>query len=221
MDISDGERGKSDGVGDFPARFKKCHGLIGSKGLAPSRTPPHSGLLSANRSGVRVPACETEMIFKHLYSLFALWRFDLAKRKSVKSIALLQKENTMAENTPVRVTSEKELGKALKDGADTIEIEGDLSKKVVRIKATGKVAWAVAIGAIAVAVAGILTAALGGGAPSAASAFAAPAAIAVLGAPVTLSAILIAVAAGGVGVLNSLRKYKIVSKDGEKLVIKK
>ncbi len=127
----------------------------------------------------------------------------------------------MAKDTPVRVTSEKELGKALKDGADTIEIEGDLSKKVVRIKATGKVAWAVAIGAIAVAVAGILTAALGGGAPAAASAFAAPAAIAVLGAPVTLSAILIAVAAGGVGVLNSLRRYKIVSKDGSKLVIKK
>lgn len=127
----------------------------------------------------------------------------------------------MTENTVVRVKSEKELGEALKDGADTIEIEGGLGAKVVRIKATGKVAWRVAIGAIGVAVAAILASLPLGGTPVVVSAFAAPAAVAVLGIPVTISAILIAVAAGSVAALNSLRKYKIVENDGGKLVIKK
>lgn len=124
-------------------------------------------------------------------------------------------------NMDARVTSAKELGEALKAGADTIEIEGDLSKRVLRIKATGKVAWGIAIGAIVVAVVAILAAPAGGGVPALASAFTAPAAAAVLGVPTTVAAISIAVAAGGVAALNSLRKYKIVSKNGDKLVIKK
>ena len=33
------------------------------------------------------------------------------------------------------MTTEKELGKALKEGQDTIEIEMDLCKKVIKIKA--------------------------------------------------------------------------------------
>lgn len=119
------------------------------------------------------------------------------------------------------VKSEKELGAALKSGADMIEIEGDLSRKVLRIKATGKVAWCVAIGAIGVAVTAILLALPVGGAPIVVSAVAAPAAVAVWGVPVTVSAILIAVSAGGVAALNSLRKYKIVEKGGNRLVIKK
>lgn len=40
----------------------------------------------------------------------------------------------------MKVNNEKELGKALHDEEDSIEIEGDLSNKVIRIKATGKVA---------------------------------------------------------------------------------
>jgi hypothetical protein len=34
----------------------------------------------------------------------------------------------------------------------TIEIEGDLAKKIIRLKATGNVAWAIAIAAIGMAV---------------------------------------------------------------------
>lgn len=36
------------------------------------------------------------------------------------------------------MTTEKELGKALKEGQDTIEIEMDLCKKVIKIKVMGK-----------------------------------------------------------------------------------
>ena len=114
------------------------------------------------------------------------------------------------------IRTEKELGEALKKEQDTIEIEGDLQKKVLKIKATGKVAWAIAIGAIGIAV--VVTLGTGGaGAP--ASGIVGLGAVSVLGLPAALSAVSIAVAAGGVGALNSLRKYKVVSNSGGKLVL--
>lgn len=112
------------------------------------------------------------------------------------------------------ITTEKELGDALKNNQDTIEIEGDLTTKVIRIKATGTVAWAVAIGAIGIAVA----IALGtGGAAAPVSGFVGIGAVSILGVSAATSAVAIAIAAGGIGALNSLRKYKVVSSQGNKL----
>ncbi|WP_323930436.1 hypothetical protein [Aeromonas veronii] len=122
------------------------------------------------------------------------------------------------------INNEKDLGKALNEDQDTIEIEGSLRDKVIKIKATGKVAWVIAIGAIGVAVVAILypvpepatqasskgIAALTGGA-----------AIGILGAGTAMSAIAISVASGGVAALNKLRSYKIISNSGDKLVLKK
>lgn len=114
----------------------------------------------------------------------------------------------------VTVDNEQKLADAIKNGEDTIEIEGDLKEKVVRIKATGKVAWAVAIGAIGIAVCLILLAPPTGGTTAGFVGIAAPAAVAILGGPATLSCIAIAIAAGGVGVLNKLRSYKLVEENG-------
>ena len=114
------------------------------------------------------------------------------------------------------ITTEKELGEALKNGQDTIEIEGDLSNKVFRIKSTGKVAWVVAIGAIGISVALIVST---GGLGAPASAALSLGAVSVLGVPAATAAVFIAVAAGGVGALNSLRKYTIVSNSGKRLVL--
>ena len=119
------------------------------------------------------------------------------------------------------ITTEKELGQALKSKQDTIEIEGDLRRKIIRIKATGAIAWCVAIGAIAVAVVAILAAPATGGASAAPGVIAAPAAIGILGGATTASAISIAVAAGGIGALNTLRSYKIVENSGNRLVLKR
>lgn len=123
------------------------------------------------------------------------------------------------------VRTEKELGDALKRGDDTIEIEGNLAKKTIKIRATGSVAWAIAIGAIGIAIYASITT-LGTGGVTAPvtitmSAFAAPAAVGVLGTTVTYSAIAIAVAAGGVGALTSLRNYKEISRTDNRLVLKK
>lgn len=122
------------------------------------------------------------------------------------------------------INNEKDLAKALKDDQDTIEIEGDLCKKVFKIKATGNVAWVIAFGGIAIAVIAFLypvpepvtqagTKGLGvlsGGV-----------AVSILGAGTAITAISIAVAAGGVSVLNKLRGYKIVSNSGDKIVLQK
>lgn len=114
------------------------------------------------------------------------------------------------------IQTEKELGEALKNGKDTIEIEGDLKNKVLRIKATGKVAWAIALAAICIAVAVTLGT---GGAGAPASGVIGAGAVSVLGFSAATSAVAIAVAAGGVGALNSLRRYKITSQSGSKLVL--
>lgn len=122
------------------------------------------------------------------------------------------------------IQTEKELGEALKKEQDTIEIEGDLSKKVLRIKATGTVAWAVAVGAIGVAVVGLMYPVPEPTTQAATKAFALTAAggsVAILGVGATVAAISIAVAAGGVGALNTLRTYKIADKSNGKLVLKR
>ncbi|MEZ5534096.1 MAG: hypothetical protein R3F02_00590 [Thiolinea sp.] len=122
------------------------------------------------------------------------------------------------------VKTEKDLGEAINNEQDTIEIEGDLGKKVLRIKATGKVAWAIAIGAIGFAVVATLypvpepttqlaskTSALvaGGGA------------VAILGTGTTATAVSIAIAAGGVGALNKLRTYKVISTTNNRVILKR
>ena len=119
------------------------------------------------------------------------------------------------------ITTEKELGEALKQEQETIEIEGDLANKTFRIKGVGKVAWAVAFGAIVVAVASILAAPATGGTSAAVGLVAAPAAVGVLGAAATTAAIGIAVGAGSAAVLGKLRKYKVVKHTKNKLILKR
>ena len=124
----------------------------------------------------------------------------------------------------------------LKKNQNRIEIEGDLTKKAFRIIATGQVAWAFAIAAISI---GLATAffmlkvpaspasrslpVLGGGALFAVAPY--PVAVSVLGTEAAFSAVSIAFASGGIAAgiasLNSLRKYKIVSKRDNVLVLER
>lgn len=123
------------------------------------------------------------------------------------------------------VTTEKELGEALKRGESRIEVECDLVKRIIKIKAVGNAAWAICIGAIGVAAvcgAVIITSA---GTATAPSAFvAAPALVTVssfLGVPTAISAIGIAIAGGGVGALNKLRGYRVEKVSDEKIILHK
>lgn len=112
------------------------------------------------------------------------------------------------------ITDEKALAEALKNDEGSIEIEGNLAEKTLKIKATGKVAWGVVcIGSIAVAVALIISyrgsSRVIAGAGAAVGLVSAGAATSILGVGATSAAIAIAVAGGGVGILNKLRDYKV------------
>lgn len=120
-----------------------------------------------------------------------------------------------------KVSTEKELGEALKSKESTIEITGDLAKKTIKLRATGAVAWAVAFAAIGIAVYGAIAAIPTGGTSVAISAFAAPAAVGILGGAATYTAIAIAVAAGGAGALSALRSYKEVSRTANSITLKR
>lgn len=103
----------------------------------------------------------------------------------------------------MKATTEKELAEAIESGASSIEIYGDLARHIIGIKATGQVAWLVAVGAIGFAAALLFKISPGTIAKYAAGA------VGILGLSATATAISIAVAAGGVGILNSLRDYNM------------
>lgn len=128
--------------------------------------------------------------------------------------------------------TEKELGTAMKNGADSIYIEGDLKNKVIRIKATGKVAWGVCAASLTLAIvsyiatpeATVVTAPAGGtgGVATAVSGVVATTAASAILGSATIAAITIGVAGGGIGVLNTLRKkYEIVEKGNNYLKLRR
>lgn len=121
----------------------------------------------------------------------------------------------------MKVRNEEELGKALKNNVDLIEVENDLKRKVVRIRAINDVAWMVCIAAMTVGVASIIATAATAGTTAPVNALVATPALAgavtVMGVPTTISAVGIAVAGGGVASLNKLRNYKVKSISGEKI----
>lgn len=126
--------------------------------------------------------------------------------------------------TPVK--TKKDLGQAIKKDSICIEIENEkLVKTVVRIKATGKVAWGVCIGCFAVAIGLYISIPASGGtsAPVATTANLVPmgGATAVLGLGTAVTALEIAIYGGGIAALNKLRKYKIIKKDGKVFLLKK
>lgn len=121
----------------------------------------------------------------------------------------------------IKVSTEEELGEAIKNEEDTIEIEGSLADKTIKLRATGNVAWAVAFGAIGIAAYAAIVAIPTGGTSGAVAAFAAPAAVGILGGAVTYTAIAVAIAAGGVGALTKLRSYEEVSRESNKLILKR
>lgn len=130
----------------------------------------------------------------------------------------------------VKANSKSELNDAMRRGESTIEIEGDLARMVLRIKATGKVAWLVAFGAIATASLAVISmvpasVATGGAAAPVegvvVTAAFAPAA-ALLGYKVAFTAVGLAVAAGGVGILSRLRSdYKIIEANEDRVLLTK
>lgn len=116
---------------------------------------------------------------------------------------------------------EKDLGRDIKNNKDEIVVEGDLARRVIKIKITGNVAWGVCIAAIAIAIVGIPAAAPTGGASAIITAPAMIGTVGILGAGTATSAVAIAIAAGGVGALNKLRNYKMEKISDTKIILRR
>ncbi|RKU37946.1 hypothetical protein C6495_00995 [Candidatus Poribacteria bacterium] len=120
----------------------------------------------------------------------------------------------------VTTSDEKELARAVKNKVDLIIVEFDLAKKVFRIKATGKVAWAIAIGAI-IAVIAMIVGTSGLAIPLATTTFGMPA-VGILGWPAAVAAVKIALAGRGSRTLNKLRReYEVVEYKDNRLVLRR
>ena len=123
------------------------------------------------------------------------------------------------------MTDEKELGKAIKEEQDHIEVEFDLAKKVIKIKGVGKVAWGVCVVALTVAIGAFIVTLSSGGTSSPASVPAGLAgmgtASAIMGAGVASSAVAIGAAGGGIATLKKLRKYRIEKINDDKIILHK
>lgn len=130
----------------------------------------------------------------------------------------------------VKVTNNDELNSAMNSGASTIEIEGDLAKKVIRLKATGMVSWAIAFGAIGIAVGvlivstpiSVVTGGLAAPIEGASVAMLAAPAVSIVGLDVVVMSVGLAITAGGVGILTRLRSdYRIIEQAPTHVVLAK
>lgn len=119
------------------------------------------------------------------------------------------------------ITDEKELRQALQAGTDSIEIEGNLKDKVVRIKASGKVAWVIALGAIAVAVIVALSHTLANINNANKVLMESPTSAPHLGLSIVWILLGIAVVAIIVAMLNKFRGYKLEKVSNTRIILRK
>lgn len=123
------------------------------------------------------------------------------------------------------VNSAQELAQRVNNRDPEITIEGDLGKKILKIKATGAAAWIIAFGAIGVAVTLAIAGTGTGPAMPAVESLAmtsAAGAVAIIGLPATVAAISMAIAVKDKKVLNILRDcYDVVSKTNNLVVLRK
>lgn len=122
----------------------------------------------------------------------------------------------------------QELGRAIESNQNEITVEGDLAKKIIRIKATGKVAWVIAGGAVAIGVIAIMnmpvaasTGPTGLIAESVVLGTTAIGAVSILGVSATITAVSIGVGARNKKVLDKLRNnYTMTTVNDSKIILR-
>lgn len=123
----------------------------------------------------------------------------------------------------VVVLNEADLGKAIKQKKATIEIEGELKDRVCSMKALEKESWNACMTQISMAVSVLQIMNQVDGIDTPVSVLTGTPIlekiISFLGNTNAFSAIMIARAGGGVGILNQLRKYQIAALTEEKLIL--
>ena len=118
------------------------------------------------------------------------------------------------------VENEMELGKALKDGKEKIEIKGDLAKRMKKIYELDQVLWGICLVCLTVTVAVFLTMPVTAGVSSAISLAAGTPVAAAVGLPTAVTAVLTAAAGGGIHILKWMRKkYTMEQLDDSHIIL--
>lgn len=117
------------------------------------------------------------------------------------------------------VKDEEELGKALKNNEETIEMKGNLARRIFRIWNIDKLLWCLCLACLTVAVAALIASPTIGGIPAVAGVVSGTPAAAILGVSTAKSAVLTAVSGGSVRVLKQLRGYRMERFDESHIVL--
>jgi len=120
-----------------------------------------------------------------------------------------------------KAANEEELAEHIKEGRDYIEVEADLGNKVIKIKAVGYIGWGLVAAALIVAVVFVSRSPATSRTSGVVGFAAAAPAVATLGPAATITAVSLAVAGGGIGVLNKLRKYSLTKLPNGNVLLKK
>ena len=107
----------------------------------------------------------------------------------------------------VTVEDSDGLGKAMKQGEDTIEVKGALAGHISRMWGMDRVLWKICLILLATVV--LLVLALPAGSPVMMQAVAASPAAGILGTKTAAAAVRIAVAGGGISILGKLKDYRL------------
>jgi hypothetical protein len=118
------------------------------------------------------------------------------------------------------VRDEEEFGQAVRDGKDRIELEGDLAAKVKKLYKINITLWSFCLVCLAVAIIALMQVPITGGTSGIVSLVAGTPAAAILGTEIAVTAVMIGVAGGGIGVLKKLRRdYRIATGKDERIIV--
>lgn len=118
------------------------------------------------------------------------------------------------------VYNENELGRAIQNEENYIEIQGGFVSDIRKIKALNRVMWCLVLSVLALIIATLLLAPVTAGtAPIAASLVAGTPAVGMLGLSGCMTAIRIAVAGGGIHILKRLRGYQSKSMGKDRMIL--
>lgn len=117
------------------------------------------------------------------------------------------------------VNDGKDLGDAVRREEPYIELEGELAAQVKKLVRLNAALWAFCLTALSVAVVAAMQMPVTAGLSGIASLAAGTSASAVIGVDAAATAATIAIAGGGIGTLNRLRRYRLEERKNGKVIL--
>ena len=119
----------------------------------------------------------------------------------------------------MRVQNEQELGNAVKQEESCIELEGKLASHVKKLMNLNMALWVFSLTTLSVAVLALMQAPATAGVSGIISIVAGTSAASILGVDTVIAAVSIAVAGGGISILQKLRKYRLTYGKNGKIIL--